>query len=191
MHKRTLALGLGAFIAAGGLTAYSFAQPAGKPGQPAQKAQKPEEKEDDEVQIKLSEAPEAVRTAALKLTSEKNITKVTRESDDGISTFEVEFNENGSTSSGTFSAAGDVLEVEHGVTQDKVPAAAMAAVKKENPGVSFGNIVIVTKTFYEVEVVKDGKKHEVVVNAAGDIEHHKHQQAGGKEEDEKGEHDKK
>lgn len=144
-------------FSAGVVSALAFSQP-------------PKER-DDEVAIKFSEAPEPVRAAALKVAPEKNMTKVTRESDDGITTYEVEFTEDGGSGSGTFTRMGDVLEIEHGIPESKLPAAAIAAVRKAYPGTTLGPIVIVTKTYYEVQVSKDGKKHEVRVDASGEIEH--------------------
>ncbi|MGH7245187.1 MAG: hypothetical protein ACREJD_17375 [Phycisphaerales bacterium] len=149
-----------------GMMAAALNQPAAKEHEKA----KHEEEADDEVEIKFTDAPEAVRAAALKLTTEANITKVTKESDDGVTTFEVEFKDGAAMSSANFTSAGDILETERGIPADRLPAAAAAALTKAHPGVAFGNVSLVTKTYYEVEVTKNGKKHEVKVTAAGEIE---------------------
>ena len=46
----------------------------------------------------------------------------------------------------------------------------MTALKKDYPKATFANPFAVTKMFYEVEIVIDGKKHEVKVDASGNIE---------------------
>lgn len=177
MNKRFTSLGLWTIVLGAGMAAsLALSQPPAK-----EKAE-----EGDEATIKLSEAPEAVRTAALKLTAEKNITKVIRESDEGITTFEVEFTDAGASGSGTFTPAGDTLEVERGVTEAKLPAATLAAIKKANPGATFSTMVHVTKFYYEIEVVKDGKKHGVKVNAAGEIEEAEHAKEADEEHEKKG-----
>lgn len=172
MIARKLATPILFLALAGGVATWAVAQPT-KPAAPAAPAAAKEN--DDEVEIKFAEAPEAVRTAALKVTNEKSIKKVIKESDEGVTTYEVEFADNGASGSVTLSGMGDVLEVERGITQDKLPPAAQAALKKSYAGASFGEIHLVTKTFYEVEIVTNGKKHEIKVNAAGDVEDSKHE----------------
>ena len=62
------------------------------------------------------------------------------------------------------------MESEKGTTEAKLPAALMAALKKDYPKATFAKPFAVTKMFYEVEVVIDGKAHQVKVDAAGNIE---------------------
>lgn len=184
VNTRILGVSFLALVAGAGVAAsLAFTQPAGEKM----------DEEGNEVTIKLAEAPAPVRAAAMKLTAEKNITKVTRETDDGVTTFEVDFSEGGVSGSGTFTQAGETLELEHGLTEAKIPAAAMDAVKKAHPGATFGEMTSVTKFYYEIEVMKDGKMHEVKVDATGEIEH-AHDQSGdhagkGGEKDEKDEKD--
>jgi uncharacterized membrane protein YkoI len=156
MSTKAFRIGFLIVVGAGLSAAFAFSQP------PAQR--------DEETTIKLVDAPEAVRTAAAKLAPEKNITKVTRESDDGITTYEVEFTQDGVAGSGTFTPMGDVLEVEREVAESKLPAAAVAAVKKANPGSTIGSVALVTRTYYELQIVKDGQKREVKVDASGEID---------------------
>ena len=44
-----------------------------------------------------------------------------------------------------------------------------AALKKDDPKATFADPQVVTKMFYEIEVVIDGKKHEVKVDAGGQV----------------------
>ncbi|MFA6044574.1 MAG: PepSY domain-containing protein [Phycisphaerales bacterium] len=182
MKTRILGNVLGSLVAVAGLAAaLAFSQPADYGD------------EGTETTIKLAEAPEAVKAAAVKMTPANTITKVIRETDDGITTYEIEFNENGTSGSGTFATTGEMLELERGTTEAKVPAAAMDALKKANPGATFSSMSAVTKFYYEIEVVKDGKKHEVKVSASGEIEEPtwNHAKANADEKDEMDEKDEK
>ncbi|MFO0829593.1 MAG: hypothetical protein U0572_15750 [Phycisphaerales bacterium] len=147
---------------------------------------KKEDEEDEEEVIKLADAPTAVRDAVAKMTSPDKVTKVTKEEDDGVTVFEVEFTQDGMPASADFSKNGDVLEIEKSVKDSAMPAAVMAALKKKFPGGTFKSFTSVQKFSYEVEVVVDGKTHGVELNATGameDDESHEganHERAGEK-----------
>jgi len=197
MDTRKLAVGLVSLAFLAGAGAWAFAQPA-QPPQPAGQAQpKGEDKEGDEEEvITLDKAPEAVRTAAIKLAGDaKNITKVIKEEDDeDVVTYEVEYNEGAGAAAlkcaAIFSTAGDLMETEKPTTEAKLPAAVLAALKKDYPKATFANPLTVTRMLYEIEIVIDGKKHEVLVDPAGNIED---ESRGGDEKGEKheGKKDKK
>lgn len=196
MDTRKLSVGFVSLALLAGAGAWAFAQP-GQPPQPAGNTQpKGEEKEGDEEEvITLDKAPEAVRAAAIKLAGDaKNITKVIKEEDDeDVVQYEVEYNEGTVKCAAIFSTAGELMETEKGTAEGKLPAAALAALKKDYPKATFANPFVVTKMFYEIEIVIDGKKHEVKVDASGNIEDEsksgddkgeKHEgKKGGKEED--------
>ncbi len=186
MDTRKLSVGFVSIALLAGAGAWAFAQP-GQPPQPAGNTQpKGEDKEGDEEEVNtLDKAPEAVRAAAIKLAGDaKNITKVIKEEDDeDVVQYEIEYNEGAVKCAAIFSVAGDLMETEKGTTEAKLPAAVMAALKKDYPKATFANPFVVTKMFYEVEIVIDGKKHEVKVDASGNIE----DESKG-DGDEKGEH---
>jgi len=170
MDTRKLTVGFISLALFAGAGAWAFAQPAGQP--PAKAPEKAGEEADEEV-IDFAKAPQAVRAAALKLVGaggEKAIKKVIKEEDDDVYTFEIEYTEGGVECAAIFSAAGDLMETEKATTEAKLPAAIMAALKKDYPKATFAKPFAVTKMFYEVEVVIDGKTHEVKVDAAGNID---------------------
>ncbi|CAN5699981.1 hypothetical protein BH11PLA1_BH11PLA1_03750 [soil metagenome] len=170
MDQRKLSAGILSLTLLTGVGAWALAQPVGQP--PAKAAEKPGEEADGE-KIEFAKAPEAVRAAALRAVGAggaESIKKVIKEEDNGITTYEIEFIDAGVSGTATFSPAGEVLETERGITQEKLPAAALAALKKAQPNAALGSMVLVTKTYYEVEVVVNGKMHEVKVNAVGAIE---------------------
>ena len=147
--------------------------------------------DDDEVVIKLTEAPEAVRTAVGKLTPADKVTKVTRESDEGVTVFEVEFTKDGAKCSADLSSQGDILELEKAVPEASVPAAAMGALKKKYPNATFKELTSVQKFYYEAAVATDGKTRHVYVDASGEVKEAKHDEdhEHGKEEGKKDEKD--
>ncbi|MEI7656770.1 MAG: hypothetical protein WCK33_01750 [Phycisphaerae bacterium] len=146
---------------------------APSPKQPSPAQPKAEEKEGDEEEvITLDKAPEAVRAAAIKLAGDaKSITKVIKEEhDEDVVTYEVEYKDGTTECAAVFSVAGELTELEKSTTEGKLPAAVMAALKRDYPGAALEKPTAVTKMHYEIQVVVDGKKHEVKVDASGHIE---------------------
>jgi len=115
---RTNALAIALLAAAGGISALTFATNFG-------------DEEWNEVVIKFTDAPAAVQAALSKLTDASTVTKVIKETDEGISVYEIEFTKAGVKSSADISAAGDVMEIETTVATTTLPAAAMAALEME------------------------------------------------------------
>ncbi len=191
MNTRTISVGVAALTVLAGAGAWTVAQ-SGPPQRASGQVQPKgaEQEGDEEEVIALDKAPDAVRAAALKLAGDaKNITQVIKEEDDeDVVQFEVEYTQGTGADAikcaAIFSSAGDLMETEKATTESKLPAAVMAALKKDYPKATFADPQAVTKMFYEVVVVVDGKKHEVKVDASGNIED---ESEGG---DEHGEHTK-
>lgn len=154
---KTNALAIALLAAAGGISALTFATNFG-------------DEEKNEVVIKFTEAPAAVQAALSKLTDASTVTKVIKETDEGITIYEIEFTKAGLKSSADISAAGDVMEIETTVATTTLTAAAMAALKKEYPNATLGDCSLVQKTYFEMDMIIDGKKREVKFDAAGNIE---------------------
>lgn len=68
--------------------------------------------DDNEVVIALADLPAAVRAALAAITAEDRVTQVVRESDDGKTTYDVEYTKDGAKWAVEFSATGSVLENE-------------------------------------------------------------------------------
>jgi hypothetical protein len=147
------------------------AQGHGEKGEKAEKKEKGEngekgEKDEDEQVIPFAQAPNAVRTAMLKLTTENDVKKVERASDDDIVSFEIEYMADGEKRSATMTDKGEILELEH--PAKSLPEAVKAAIAKAMPDGKMGNGESVQLFYYEVAVTtKDGKKGEVKVFANG------------------------
>lgn len=174
MKPRNLSVGLVALALLAGAGAWAFAR-NGNPLQPAG-AKQPEGEEnegDAEDVITLDKAPEAVRAAAIKLAGDaKHITRVIKEGDEGAVTYEVEYTEGAAAvkCAAIFSTAGDLMETEKATTEAKLPASVMAALRKDYPKATFADPQAVTRMFYEIDVVIDGKTREVKVDPSGNIE---------------------
>ena len=149
-----------------------------------------------ETEIKLADMPEAARTAVLKSTTAQAVKTVTKETAHGIDTYEVDYMDGAVPCAMIVSAAGDTIETERGVALDRIPAAAVAAVKARFPSAQLGDAVVATKIMYEIEITVDGKKREVKVDASGAIDGGKRDWSaeeksakggGGKKKDEKDE----
>ncbi|MBX3380668.1 MAG: hypothetical protein KF805_11295 [Phycisphaeraceae bacterium] len=193
MKKRAIGTGL-VFLSLSG-AALALVQTAQQGAQQSAVAKAPE-KDDDEEVISLDKAPEAVRAAAIKLAGDaKNVTKVIKEEDDeDIVTYEVEYNERQTKCAAVFSVSGELMETERATTEAKLPAAVLEALKKEYPNATFADPQVVTKMYFEIDVVRNGKKHEIKVNAAGDIEDEaddEHEHGDGKGEKHEGKHEEK
>jgi hypothetical protein len=154
---KTNALAIALLAAAVGMSALTFATNFG-------------DEKWTEVVIKFTDAPAATQAALSQLTDASTVTKVIQETDEGISVYEIEFTRAGVKSSADISAAGDVMEVETTVAMTRLPATAMAALKKEFPNATMGDCSLVQKTYYEMDMIIDGKKREVKFDAAGNIE---------------------
>ncbi|HMN40531.1 MAG TPA: hypothetical protein PKE29_06760 [Phycisphaerales bacterium] len=191
MDTRRLSIGFVSLALMGGAGAWALAQ-SGQAQPPAGHGQpKAEENEGDEEEvIALDKAPEAVRAAAVRLAGDaKNITKVVKEEDDeDVVQYEVEYTEGAVKCAAIFSTAGDLKETERATTEAKLPAATLAALKKDYPKATFTNPFAVTRMFYEIEVVIDGKKHEVRVDASGAVEDESKHEERGKGENHDGKH---
>lgn len=187
MNARKLSLGIVALALTAGAGAWAIAPQLRPPNQPGDQG-------DNEEVITLDEAPAAVRAAAIKLVGNaRAIDQVIREEEEeDIVTYEVEYHDGQVVCAAVFSGAGDVMELERAVGMDSLPTAARAALAEEFNGAEFGESYLVTKTLYEVDVILDGERFEIVVDAAGNIEDHAGDEGdearGDDEGDEAGEH---
>lgn len=177
MNRRNVLIGIASLALMAGAGTLALAQPralcwiAPQPRPCAEATSAVEETE-----ITLDKVPAAVRSAAIKLAGDaKNVTRVLREEDDeDVVTYELEFNEgvgdSMTRSAATVSMNGDLLEIERSASMTDLPAAAIAALRNDFPRATFTDPQLVTRMFYEVTVEMDGKRHEVKVDAAGNIE---------------------
>lgn len=176
MDIRKLTIGIASFSLIAGAGALAFAKPSQPFGNMPQEddGNMPEEDgeaDDAEQIIALDKAPEAVRNAATKLVGNaKNITQVIQESDDGVTSYEVQYTNGALKSSAVFSTAGELMQLEQAKAEAEIPAEVMAALKKEYPTATFADLFVVTRTTYEVNAIINGELHAVEVDPAGNID---------------------
>ena len=170
MERTRLATVLALTALVSGGFAFVAAQSAPPPAAPAKAAEPKEPEGDESEEIPFEKAPEAVRAAALRLVAgdAKHITKVIREEDeDDVVSYEVEFTVGDAACAAILTQAGEVKEVERPTTEAKLPAAVVAAVRAAFPGAKIEKPMVVTRTFYEVQVTVDGKTVELLLDPAG------------------------
>jgi len=126
---------------------------------------------DDEGAIELSEAPRAVQRAIRNIVADNPIQQIEKETEEGVTTYEVEFLVDQVKYSARMTEQGEVMELEHEVSAEALPQAAARAIQKEFPRGTVKSIEAVQLFFYEVEITTaNGKTREVTVFASGDIE---------------------
>lgn len=124
---------------------------------------------DDETErpIALSQAPAAVQAAAQRLANGAPITAVTMETDDGVTTYEVDWSVGGVAHAAELSTAGDVLERETQVDPNTLPAAVLAKLRAKFPNATVKGAEATEVHYYEVTLVIGGKTREVGIAASG------------------------
>ena len=170
MKTKRLPLAVAALLLTLGLIGYALAQNSAVAKSTAASNLIASEDEDDETPINLGDAPAAVRAALAKITPDKNVKKVIKEVDDGITTYEVEYEADGKASSVEFSEGGDVLEIETTLAANALPAAVSQAIAKAFPKGSIKEAAAIQTYHYEVVVTVNGKEKEVEVAANGQMD---------------------
>ena len=124
-----------------------------------------------EKKLTVTDLPAAVQKTVQEQTNGAEIKGISKETEKGVTQYEVETMVNGKHRDFNVDTKGALLEVEDETTLDNIPAAARAAIEKKVAGGKLGTVEIMTKgsaTFYEAAYTsKDGKKHEVLVKPDG------------------------
>lgn len=121
--------------------------------------------------VKLESLPAPVQTAIRAQAANATILDISKETEKGKTTFEVETKVNGKTRDFNLDAAGAVLVIEEEVDLDSVPVAARTALQKRAGSGTIDKVEKVTAgstISYEAAIKsKAGKKSELSVNADG------------------------
>ena len=142
------------------------------------------EESGSEQEIRLNDAPAAVQAAIKKAAGSNPILKIEQETEEGVSTYEADYDVEGVKYSVKCAASGDVMEMENEVSPQSLPVAALEELQEDYPGASIEKAELVMKLFYEVEMKKGNKTFEVKVSAAGDIDDDEHHDEQDNERDE-------
>ncbi len=125
--------------------------------------------DDDEQVISLDKAPESVQATIRRIVGNNPLKKVVIEDEDGIILYEAEYMVEGIEQSIECAASGEILEEEKTVDANAIPAAAMKRILQDYPGSVIVESESIQKFFYEIKIDQNGKKHEIQINAAGEI----------------------
>ena len=126
-----------------------------------------EDADDGEKSVTLEQVPAPVRTAIEAETKGAKDLKISSESDDGFTKFEVEFESDGVKKSIDLTDAGVVTERETGVSGSAVPKEVTTKLLAEHPKAEIKEVVQVVSTYYEVVCLVGGKEKEFKVFANG------------------------
>jgi uncharacterized membrane protein YkoI len=132
---------------------------------PAKKATPPAKK------LEVKDLPAAVQKTVQEQSKGSEIKNIGRETEDGVTQYEVETMLNGKHRDFNVDLKGVLLLVEEETTMDSVPPAARAAILKKAAGGKLGMVELFKKngaTMYEAGYTsKDGKSHTVLLKADG------------------------
>ena len=123
-----------------------------------------------DVKVKMADLPPAVQAAVKEQTRTATLVGLTKETENGKTTWEAETTLNGKGRDVSFDKTGAVVAVEQEVDLDSVPPPAKAAIQKKVGKGTLKKVESVTEgkaTSYEATVVTGGKTSEVGVNADG------------------------
>jgi uncharacterized membrane protein YkoI len=123
-----------------------------------------------DTRVKMADLPPAVQAAVKEQTKTATLVGLSKETENGTTTYEAETTVNGKSRDVSFDKTGAVVGVELEVDLDSIPAAAKAAIQKKIGTGTLKKVESVTEgkaVSYEVTIVKAGKSSEVGVNADG------------------------
>ena len=149
------------------------------------------EKEEDEQKVTLDQTPSAVQETIKRETAGGSIQEIEKETEDGKTVFEAEFNKDGKEFELTVAEDGKVLGVEEEgknddddededeaeeneqtVTLDQTPVAVQETINRETAGGSIKEIekeIEKGKTVYEAEFIRNGETYELTVAEDGKV----------------------
>lgn len=117
--------------------------------------------------IAAKDLPPAVATAVQAETRGATIKGYSKEVENGKTMYEVETTVNGHSRDLLFDATGKLITAEEQVTLDSVPAPVKTALEAKGKVLLVETVTTGGNVTYEAQVQKNGKKSEVVVDAAG------------------------
>lgn len=123
-----------------------------------------------DIKVKMADLPPAVQAAVKEQTKTATLAGLSKETENGKTTYEAETTVNGKSRDVSFDKTGAIVAVEQEVDLDSLPAPAKAAIQKKIGTGHLQKVESVTEgkaVSYEATIVKGGKSSEVGVNADG------------------------
>lgn len=143
-------------------------------GPKQEKAEKGKGKEkDEEVRVTMKDLPAAVQKTVREQSQGATIHGLARETEDGVTNYEVELKVNGHSKDVLIAPSGEVVEVEEQVALESLPAAVRTAIQQNAGGGKVGVVESLSKggavVAYEAHVKKAGKSSEIKVSPEGQL----------------------
>src|SRR4029079_5213178 len=133
-------------------------------------AEDQDEDSDEEESIEIAKVPEVVRSGAQKYFADFSGCKASRESEHGAPIFEiVGKGESGRDVSLNISSGGSVFEVEREIARAGLPPEVRAPLAREFGDAAVKKAEAIEVHYYELHLVKDGKRVEARISATGQI----------------------
>jgi len=123
-----------------------------------------------DTKVKMADLPPAVQAAVKEQTKTATLVGLSKETENGKTTYEAETTVNGKSRDVSFDKTGAIVAVEQEVDLDSIPARAKAAIQKKIGTGTLKKVESVTEgkaVSYEATIVKAGKSSEFGVNADG------------------------
>jgi uncharacterized membrane protein YkoI len=123
-----------------------------------------------DTKVKMADLPPAVQAAVKEQTKTATLVGLSKETENGKTTYEAETTVNGKSRDVSFDKTGAIVAVEQDVDLDSIPAPAKAAIQKKIGTGTLKKVESVAEgkaVSYEATIVKAGKSSEVGVNADG------------------------
>jgi len=121
--------------------------------------------------VKMADLPPVVQAAVKEQTTTATLVGLSKETEHGKTTYEVETSLNGKSRDVSFDKTGAIVAVEQEVDLDSIPAPAKAAIQKKIGTGKLKNVESVTEgsspVTYEATIIRNGKASEVGINADG------------------------
>jgi uncharacterized membrane protein YkoI len=123
-----------------------------------------------DTKVKMADLPPAVQAAVKEQTKTATLVGLSKETENGKTTYEAETAVNGKSRDVSFDKTGAIVGVEQEVDLDSLPVASKAAIQKKVGSGKLKKVESVTEgksVSYEATIEKAGKSSEVGVNADG------------------------
>ena len=124
-------------------------------------------KERGEKTVEWKSLPQAVQAALTRELHGAKPEKIEMERDHGFVEYEAKAEIGGVTKEFKVTADGQLIEVEQKLDAGKLPRALSDAIHKRLPGAKLQKAELVNLTYYEVRVLKDGRKQTIKLLANG------------------------
>jgi hypothetical protein len=129
-----------------------------------------DEDADEEESVEIGSVPEAVRAGARTYFHDLSACKASRESENGAPVFEiVGKGEGGRDVSLNVTSGGSVFEVEREIASDGLPPEVRATIAREFGDAAVKKAEAIEVHYYELHLVKDGKRVEARISATGEV----------------------